>query len=84
MEVRRARQAVDLPGWQGPARRQLDRQDVDCRYQITPPTPIGDVRVMTYGPGMPVVGYQITSDTKNNVTREYRQARYCVPVAGPQ
>lgn len=37
-----------------------------------------------FAEGPLVVGYQVTADTANNVTREYRQAWYCVPVAGPQ
>ena len=45
--------------------------------------PINDVGVGMSAEGLLVVGYQVTADTANNVTREYRQAWYCVPVAGP-
>jgi hypothetical protein len=69
------------PAAKGQLAASLDRLDIERRYQITPP--IGDVRVVTYGAGMLVVGYQIAADTANDVTREYRQAWYCVPVAGP-
>jgi hypothetical protein len=52
--------------------------EIERHYQITPP--IGDIRVVTYGAGILVIGYQIVADA-NRVTREFGQAWYCVPVA---
>jgi hypothetical protein len=40
--------------------------------------PLFDVRVRTYDAGMLVIGFQIAAQA--GVTREFRQAWYCVPV----
>jgi hypothetical protein len=41
--------------------------------------PLFDVRVRTYGDGILVIGFQIAAEA--GVTREFRQAWYCVPVS---
>jgi hypothetical protein len=37
------------------------------------------VRVHTYDAGLLVIGFAIAADIAAKVTREYRQAWYCVP-----
>jgi hypothetical protein len=59
----------------------LDRLDVDKYYPLV--YPIFDVRVATFDAGLLVVGYQTAPEAGTDVIREYRQAWYCVPVAGP-
>jgi len=55
----------------------LWRYDIDRKLQAA--YPLFDVKVHTYDAGMLVIGFAIAADVAAHVTREYRQAWYCVP-----
>jgi hypothetical protein len=53
----------------------LERPDLDRRHQVL--FPLFDVRVLTLGDGLLVVGYRINAES--SPVRECRQAWFCVP-----
>ena len=55
----------------------LWRYDIDRKLQAA--YPLFDVKVHTYDAGLLVIGFAIATDVAAGITREYRQAWYCVP-----